>query len=40
MEEKKKELHELFANTKVMQVEATDELKKSFISYARSEERR
>lgn len=34
MEEKKKELHELFANTKVMQVEATDELKKSFISYA------
>lgn len=34
MEEKKKELHELFANTKVMQIEATDELKKSFISYA------
>ncbi len=34
MEEKKKELHELFENTKIKQVEATDELKKSFISYA------
>lgn len=34
MEEKKKELHELFKNTKIKQVEATDELKKSFISYA------
>ena len=34
MEEKKKELHELFKNTVIKQVEATDELKKSFISYA------
>ncbi len=34
MEENKKELHELFKNTKIKQVEATDELKKSFISYA------
>ena len=32
--EEKKELHELFKNTKIRQVEATDELKKSFISYA------
>ena len=32
--EEKKELHELFKNTKVRQVEATDELKRSFISYA------
>ncbi len=32
--EEKKQLHELFKNTKVRQVEATDELKKSFISYA------
>ena len=32
--EEKKELHELFKNTKIKQVEATDELKKSFISYA------
>ena len=34
MKEEKKELHELFKNTKVKQVEATEELKKSFISYA------
>ncbi|MBO5884823.1 MAG: DNA gyrase subunit A [Clostridia bacterium] len=34
MEDKKKELHELFENTKIKQMEATDELKKSFISYA------
>ncbi len=32
--EEKKEIHELFENTKIKQVEATDELKKSFISYA------
>ena len=32
--EEKKQIHELFENTKIRQVEATDELKKSFISYA------
>ncbi|MBQ3493985.1 MAG: DNA gyrase subunit A [Clostridia bacterium] len=34
MEDRKKEVHELFENTKVQQVEVTGELKKSFISYA------
>ena len=34
MEERKKEVHELFENTRVQQVEVTGELKKSFISYA------
>ena len=34
MEERKKEVHELFENTRIQQVEVTGELKKSFISYA------
>lgn len=33
-EENKKELEKIFENTKVVKVEVTDELKKSFISYA------